>query len=287
MVLSRFIRKVRSKCESKFLRVCLTSVRRRLNSSTRKWRTASWASGAGWCKHEKFHTNSSHSYEFKGAGTIAWKELVVCLVSNFRPPTFLNSHAGNRPKEIPRCFSSCCMIEIISTQMQGSTDPRRDDESAFHGSRGATMQVFSMCIAESGGHLTVGGQNRLGSLRNDMSSPPVLMWFAIPFGYSNSWGPTTQGRPASCTNILIHWFASAVNLTISEVSRSSTSRCDCLGVSLMSVAQMDVTLPHAAPRNAELFAGPANQNIHCRNCCWAPSGLMKRHKVAWTKIIQS
>ena len=50
------------------------------------------------------------------------------------------------------------------------------------------IQVFSMCIAESGGHLTVGGQNRLGSLRNDMSSssPPVLMWFAIPFGYSNS-----------------------------------------------------------------------------------------------------
>lgn len=59
------------------------------------------------------------------------------------------------------------MIEIISTQMQGSTDPQRDDESAFHGSRGATMQVFSMCIAESGGHLTVGGQNRLGSLRNE------------------------------------------------------------------------------------------------------------------------
>ena len=113
------------------------------------------------------------------------------------------------------------------------------------------IQVFSMCIAESGGHLTVGGQNRLGSLRNDMSSPPVLMWFAIPFGYSNSWGPTTQGRRASCTNILIHWFASAVNLTISEVSRSSTSRCDCLGGSSMSVAQMDVTLAHAAPCNAE------------------------------------
>lgn len=166
-------------------------------------------------------------------------------------------------------------------------DPQRDDESAIHGSRGVTMQVFSMCIAESGGHITVGGQNRLGSLRNDMSSssPPVLMWFAIPFGYSNSWGPTTQGRRASCTNILIHWFASAVNLNISEVSRSSTSRCDCLGVSLMSVAQMDVTLPHAALCNAELFAGPAYQDIDCRNCCWAPSALMKRHKVAWTKII--
>lgn len=126
MVLSRFIRKVRSKCESKLLRVCLTSVRRRLNSSTRKKRTASWASGAEWCKHEKIDTlNSSNSYEFKGPGTIAWKELVVCLVSNFRPPTFLNSHAGNRPKEIPRCFRSCCMIEIISTQMRGSTERRR------------------------------------------------------------------------------------------------------------------------------------------------------------------
>lgn len=118
MVLSRFIRKVRSKCESKLLRVCLTSVRRRLNSSTRKKRTASWASGA-------VQERENSYVEFKGAGTIAWKELVVCLVSNFRPPTFLNSHPGNRPKEIPRCFSSCCMIEIISTQMQGSTERRR------------------------------------------------------------------------------------------------------------------------------------------------------------------
>ena len=79
-----------------------------------------------------------------------------------------------------------------------------------------------MCIAESGGHLTVGGQNRLGSLNQNfrrtemkkvlsvwcfgkashwlvciylyrfipfdtlIDASPVLMWFALPFGYSNS-----------------------------------------------------------------------------------------------------
>ena len=37
----------------------------------------------------------------------------------------LTSHPGNRPKEVPRCFSSCCMIEIISMQMYGSTDAER------------------------------------------------------------------------------------------------------------------------------------------------------------------
>lgn len=80
MVSSRFIRKVRSKCESTFLRVCLTSVRRRLNSSTRKKRTASWASGAEWCKEWE------NSYvEFKGGWNHCMKDMKgACWLFGFQ-----------------------------------------------------------------------------------------------------------------------------------------------------------------------------------------------------------
>ena len=97
MVLSRFIRKGRSKCESNFLRVCLTSVRRRLNSSTRKKRTASWASGAGWCKER------DNSYvEFKSFIRIqgGWNHCMkgACCLFGFQfSSTNLREFASRQP----------------------------------------------------------------------------------------------------------------------------------------------------------------------------------------------